>query len=213
MKTKVFLVRHGETTWNKLGKFQGVKDIELSEKGIEQAKFLSKRFETNFDVICTSPLKRARKTAEIIAANKNISPIVVQNLREIDFGNWEGLTIKELLSKYSKDYENWKADENTGALSGSDKSLKCASLRAKDAIMEIVKKNNGKTIVIVAHGGIIKASLIALFNWKIKMYHRLFIGNTGVTEVDFDENFVPYLSYYNDTSHLPKEYTALSVPL
>ena len=69
MKTKVFLVRHGETEWNKLGKFQGCKDIDLSEEGFIQAKYLFNRFNNDFDYIYTSPLKRALQTAQVITTN------------------------------------------------------------------------------------------------------------------------------------------------
>ncbi len=68
MNTRITLVRHGETGWNALGKFQGCSDIELSNDGIQQAKYLSEKFDNKFDFIYASPLKRARKTAEIICA-------------------------------------------------------------------------------------------------------------------------------------------------
>ena len=66
MNTTITLVRHGETSWNVLGKFQGIKDIILSNEGILQVQYLNKRFQNKFDYIYTSPLKRARATAEII---------------------------------------------------------------------------------------------------------------------------------------------------
>src|SRR5665647_1456916 len=75
MNTTITLVRHGETSWNALGKFQGCNDIELSNEGIQQAQYLSKRFVNNFDHIYTSPLKRARQTAEIICQGSNTTLI------------------------------------------------------------------------------------------------------------------------------------------
>ena len=77
MKTKVFLVRHGETEWNKLGKFQGCQDMALSHEGIVQAQYLSKKFSDNFDYIYTSSLKKALQTAEVIANNKKIKPTII----------------------------------------------------------------------------------------------------------------------------------------
>ncbi|PRR81044.1 histidine phosphatase family protein [Clostridium vincentii] len=206
MKTKVFLVRHGETEWNKLGKFQGCKDIDLSEEGILQAKYLSEKFNDNFDYIYTSPLKRAVQTSEVIAANKEIKPIIKNDLREINFGEWEGLTLKEISSNFPKEFNNWRNDKIEAPLCGGDLSLKIASKRAKAAITEIADKHKEKKILIVAHGGIIKAGLIGLFELDMTMYHKINLGNTAICEIDFDSDLNPTIVKLNDTSHLPNNY-------
>lgn len=206
MKTKVFLVRHGETEWNRLGKFQGCKDINLSEEGIVQAQYLSKKFNDNFDYIYTSPLKRAVQTAEIITANKKIKPIIMNELREINFGEWEGLTINEISNKFPKEFNDWRNDKVEAPMCGGDLSLKNASRRAKNAITKIVDKHKEKKILIVAHGGIIKAGLIGLFEWDMTMYHKISLGNTAICEIDFDLDLNPIIVKINDTSHLPNNY-------
>jgi len=206
MKTKVFLIRHGETEWNKLGKFQGCNDIELSKEGIIQAKYLSKNFNGNFDYIYTSPLKRAVQTAEIIAASKQTKPIVVKELREINFGKWEGLTIKEISNNFPKEFYDWRNDKLEAPICGGDLSLKNASIRAKNAINKIVTKHMEKKILIVAHGGIIKAGLIGLFEWDMTMYHKINLGNTSICEIDFDYDLNPTIIKINDTSHIPNNY-------
>lgn len=210
MKTTLFLVRHGETEWNKLGKFQGSMDIALSDEGIKQAKYVSKRFNGNFDCIYASPLKRAVETAKTIAEGTNIEPIIYKDLREINFGDWEGLTVSEISSKFPKEYEIWKTDKNEAPICKGDLSIKRASLRASNAIQTIVKENIGKKIIIVAHGGIIKAGLIGLFNWDMTMYHKVILGNTAVSEIRFDDNLNPIIISVNDTSHLPKGYVIKS---
>ncbi|MBC2581712.1 histidine phosphatase family protein [Clostridium sp. DJ247] len=206
MKTKVFLVRHGETEWNRLGKFQGCKDINLSEEGVVQAQYLSKKFNDNFDYIYTSPLKRAMQTAEVIAANKEIRPIIVNELREINFGEWEGLTIKEISNNFPEEFNDWRNDKVEAPMCGGDLSLKNASRRAKNAITEIVARHKEKKILIVAHGGIIKAGLIGLFEWDMTMYHKINLGNTAICEIDFDLDLNPTIVKINDTSHLPNNY-------
>ncbi|GIM29095.1 phosphoglycerate mutase [Clostridium polyendosporum] len=210
MNTTLVLVRHGETEWNALGKFQGCKDINLSNEGILQAQFVKKRFENDFDCIYTSPLKRALQTAEIISNNTNLNPIIEPQLREINFGDWEGLTIREIANNYPNNFNKWRTDELDAPLCGGDISLKKASIRAKSAILEIVKKHKGKNIVIVSHGGIIKAGLIGLFNWKMTMYHKIVLGNTAVCKITFDDNFNPTIITLNDTSHLPNDYSIKS---
>ena len=210
MNTEIYLVRHGETTWNALGKFQGVKDIPLSENGITQAEFLKERFDGNFDVVYTSPLERAYKTAQIISSAKETQPIVYQNLKEINFGDWEGLTIKEIREIYPKEFDSWKYDKENGYLVNGEKSLKLASQRATNSVLDIAKKNKGKKIIIVAHGGIIKASLIGLFDWNMNMYHQLFLGNTSVSKISFDKDFNLRLIFLNDTYHIPKHVKMVS---
>lgn len=206
MKTKVLLVRHGETEWNKLGKFQGCKDIDLSEEGFKQAKYLFNRFNNDFDYIYTSPLKRALQTAEVITTNNEIKPTIINELREINFGEWEGLTIKEIENNFPDEFNNWRTDKIDAFMCGGDLSINNASMRAKSAIYDIVAKHKGKKILIVAHGGIIKASLIGLFDWDMTMYHKISLGNTAICEINFDLDLNPSIVTINDTSHLPNDY-------
>lgn len=202
MKTKVLLIRHGETEWNVLGKFQGGKDINLSENGFKQAEILSERYKKSFDYIYASPLKRAFETAKILASSSGKEPLLANNLREISFGEWEGLTLKEIEENYSEEFKIWKTDKIEAPIVGGDLSIKKASLRAANNIMEIVKAHKGSTIAIVAHGGIIKAGLIAILGWDMNMYHKMVLGNTSVSEIRFDENLNPMLITLNDTNHL-----------
>ena len=107
--TRLYLARHGQTEWNRLSKVQGRTDIELSETGIIQAKLLAKRMKReNIDVIYSSNLKRALKTAEAIAEYKNFSINESEKYQEICFGPWEGMTINEIKKKYSEDYMIYK---------------------------------------------------------------------------------------------------------
>lgn len=203
MKTKLFLVRHGETEWNRLGKFQGCIDINLSQEGIVQAKCVSKRFNGNFDRIYASPLKRAYNTAEIICENKGIKPSLAHDLREVNFGQWEGLTIKDIMNDFPDEFHKWRYDHKEGPMCGGDLSIRQASIRATNAVKEIVSKHKGEKVIVVAHGGIIRAALIGLFDWNITMYHKMAIGNTSINELHFDDELNPIIVRLNDTAHLP----------
>lgn len=207
MKTKVFLIRHGETEWNKLGKFQGCTDIELADEGIKQAQYVANKFADDFDLIYTSPLKRAMTTAEIISKNKQTEPIVLNGIREIGFGEWEGLTVKEIANNFPDEFKIWRNDKLEAPLCGGDLSIRNASDRAKLAITDVVSENKGKKLLIVAHGGIIKAALIGIFNWDMTMYHKISLGNTSISQITFDNNLNPSIVTINDTSHLPKDYS------
>lgn len=202
MRTTLLLIRHGETEWNALGKFQGCTDIELSEEGVKQAQILKKRLNGEFDWIYASPLSRAFKTANILASITNKEVIIEPEIREINFGEWEGLTVKQISEKYPDVFKAWRTDKKESYICGGDSSIRNAVSRAKKCIQEIVSKHKGEKIVIVAHGGIIKAGLIGIFDWDMTMYHKVALGNTCINKITFNDDLMPMLVSLNDTTHL-----------
>jgi len=207
MKTTIMLIRHGETEWNILGKFQGSTDIPLSNEGIRQAFMLKERLKSDFDYIFSSPLKRAYETAKILCDESGKQVSIAEEIREINFGEWEGLTVKGIAEKYPDIFNEWRNDKREGKFCGGDMSTLNASIRAKNCIMEIANKHKGKKIVIVAHGGIIKAGLIGIFEWDMSMYHKISLGNTCVNTITFNDDMKPALLGLNDTNHLDCEVT------
>lgn len=207
MKTTIMLIRHGETEWNILGKFQGSTDIPLSNEGIRQAFMLKERLKSDFDYIFSSPLKRAYETAKILCNESGKQVSIAEEIREINFGEWEGLTVKGIAEKYPDIFNEWRNDKREGKFCGGDMSTLNASIRAKNCIMEIANKHKGKKIVIVAHGGIIKAGLIGIFEWDMRMYHKIALGNTCVNTITFNDDMKPALLGLNDTNHLDCEVT------
>lgn len=202
MATTLLLIRHGETPWNSLGKIQGLQNINLEAAGKAQAQRLCERLKGNFDVIYTSPLNRAQETAEILCQSTPLKPIAIPELREIDFGAWEGLTFKEVASTYAEVYSKWLSDDQFGPMVNGDGSLYAVSQRAKACITELIAKHPNETVAIVSHGGFIKCALIGLFNWKMTMYHHFALGNTCVTTLRFNHPEDPVLLGLNDTNHL-----------
>lgn len=205
MKTTVLLIRHGETEWNTLGKFQGCTDIALSEDGIKQAELLKNRLKEDFDYIYTSPLSRAFETANILASGTDKEVTVAPEIREINFGEWEGLTIHEIAEKYPEVFKAWRTDKTESYICGGDSSIHNAANRAEKCILDIVSKHKGEKIAIVAHGGIIKAGLMGIFGWDMTMYHKMALGNTCINTLTFDDNLKPVLVALNDTNHLSCE--------
>ncbi len=210
MKTVIFLIRHGETKWNSLGKFQGCKDIDLADNGLVQANYLKERLESKFDFIYTSPLKRAFETARILASESKKKLLIENDLREINFGEWEGMTVTQIKTSYPEAFETWKTDKFEAPLCGGDKSIKLASVRAANCILKIAKKHNGNRVAIIAHGGILKAGLIGILGWDMTMYHKIVLGNTAISQVNFDEEFNPCLISLNDTNHLSQDSRSVS---
>ena len=202
MKTTVLLIRHGETEWNTMGKFQGCTDIALSEEGIKQAELLKNRLKGDFDYIYSSPLSRAFETANVLASDTDKEVTVASEIREINFGEWEGLTAKEIAENYPEIFKAWRTDKTESYICGGDCSIHNAANRAQKCILDIVNQHKGKKIAIVAHGGIIKAGLIGIFEWDMTMYHKMALGNTCINTLTFDDDLKPALLALNDTNHL-----------
>ena len=205
MKTTVLLIRHGETEWNTLGKFQGCTDIDLSEEGIKQAQLLKDRLNGEFDYIYASPLSRAFETANIITSATDKKVVVANDIREINFGEWEGLTVHEIAENYPENFKVWRTDKLESKICGGDLSILNAANRAKKCVLNIINEHKGKKIAIVAHGGIIKAALIGLFEWDMTMYHKMALGNTCINTLTFDKALIPTLVSLNDTNHLKSD--------
>lgn len=200
MPTTLLLVRHGQTPWNALGKIQGCTNIDLEDIGIKQAQLLAAKLKGTFSAIYSSPLNRAFQTAQILATPNDLSVHKTEGLQEINFGLWEGLSFKEVAAHYPEAYAKWLTDEAT--LCSEEGNLKNCATRAKECLLELVKKHPNETIVAVSHGGLIKAALLGLFDLKMSMYHQITLGNTCLTTIRFNEDLKPILVGLNDTSHL-----------
>ena len=147
---KLYMVRHGQTDWNVNGIIQGSTDIELNGEGIRQAKELAMNIDlSKIDVCISSPLKRARKTAEILTSgNKEI--IYDDLLVERSFGDYEG-------KKMNFDLLSLHCDYNLNDSSNNIESIRDCLLRAKIFLNKIKENYPDKSILIVSHGCLIKA--------------------------------------------------------
>lgn len=175
---RLLLTRHGQTDWNVAGKIQGLTDIELNETGIMQAKSTQKKLlNEKIDIILCSPLKRAQKTAEIIASGRNIPMIIEPDLQERCFGTFEGKSPKEFdfdeiwNYKLNKQYET---AESIGHLFE----------RIQKFLNKIQKNYSDKTVLLVTHGGVtvpIRAILEGIPS-GMDVLHSLGINNCEVKE-------------------------------
>ena len=152
---KIYVIRHGETDWNLKRKIQGNTDVELNKNGIEQAKKLKNILETyNIDIIISSPLKRARKTAEIINESIKCTIIFNENLRERGYGEFEGSAI-EVLEKdeiiKSGALHNYFINKKYKGV----EPIKDIFNRVKQTIDELKSEYKDKNILLVTHGATI----------------------------------------------------------
>lgn len=147
---KIWIIRHGQTDWNKKGIIQGSKDIELNETGISQAESRIETFNKyDFDLIISSTLKRAMKTAQIINKEKNVEIIYDKRLIERNFGDYEGMptTLNE------EPLYNLEKNLNKNNVETAQKLYE----RVTSILNEVKEKYNGKKVLLVTHGGTTRA--------------------------------------------------------
>jgi broad specificity phosphatase PhoE len=154
--TTILLARHGETDWNREGRFQGHADPPLNRTGLDQAVELSVALMAEeLAAIYSSPLRRALETAEVIAASRGLEPVTVDGLREVDVGSWSGLTRAEIEQRFPEQYLRW-LDYGQGWEDGE--TYEEMSKRAVAALLELAAAHEGERVLAVTHGGPIRAA-------------------------------------------------------
>ncbi len=153
--TTILLVRHGETDWNRDNRFQGHADPPLNDRGRDQARELAARLaDRGVDAVFTSPLRRARETAEIIGGALALHVAAHEGLREVDVGEWQGLTRDEIAKRYPEAFARW-LDYGHGWERGE--TYEEMAERALWAVHEISSAFPRGRVVVVTHGGPVRA--------------------------------------------------------
>jgi probable phosphoglycerate mutase len=150
------MARHGETDWNRDQRFQGHADTPLNELGREQARELADALRgERLDAIYTSPLQRARETATIIGDRVGLDVEPLEGLREVDVGSWSGLTRMEVEQRFPDGYRRW-LDLGQGWEDGE--SYQALGERVLATMTELAARHRGGRILIVTHGGPMRAA-------------------------------------------------------
>jgi broad specificity phosphatase PhoE len=158
---RLLLARHGLTTANQEHRYIGSSDPSLSDEGLAQAASLAARLaEEGLAGIYSSPQRRARETAAAIAGACGLVVQIEPDLREIDFGCWEGLTRAEIMARYPGQMRAWEDDPSAEPAVHGGESLARLALRAKAVYERILESHgNGEAVLLVAHGGVLQALL------------------------------------------------------
>jgi broad specificity phosphatase PhoE len=198
---QLFIVRHGETVWNREGRIQGHTDVGLSDRGIEQAAQLARRLgAVRFDAAYASDLCRASETAAVILQGREVPLYPTPRLREYHKGAFEGLTDAELRSRFPFEYPSYIAKDLDYAPDGGE-STRDVSARMTGVISEIKERHLGDSVLVVGHGGSLRAAMMALLGMPLDANWRFVFGNCTLTIVDtYHDNAV--LRLFNDASHL-----------
>ncbi len=197
MKT-LYLARHGQSVSNAIRRFQGVQDVPLSELGERQAAALAASLgRRRPHHVYSSPLARAQRTAEIVVDKLGAPLTLVDDLRELSLGEWEGRTVQEIRTLPGDPYSRWVRDPVLHAPVGGEPlaAVQRRVLRAMDGIAQA--HPDGETVLVVCHGGVISAYLAHCLGLPLSSIWRLTLGNCSLTAVS-----PPRVLSVNETAHL-----------
>lgn len=197
---KLILIRHGETPWNKEGRIQGTSDIELSERGIEQARRLALSLkDSDIGALHASPLKRAYRTAEIINSFHRKKIELHPELMEMDQGDFEGMSFKELMACEKEFIHRWIADPASVRMPGGE-SLAELQKRAWQPIEKLIA--GGQNALVVSHNFTIAAILCRLRNISLSEFRSTCVDTASRTEIRILQSGEAHIEAINDRSHL-----------
>ena len=201
--SRIILVRHGETNWNKEGRFQGQIDIPLNEKGKDQASKASKYLEEiKFTKAFSSSMKRPYETAKIILKNKNIKIEKIQSLVEISHGLWEGKLEEEIKLSWPEMLKDWHEKPESVTMPNGE-SIKQVSDRTISAWNQICNsQQENDTTLLVAHDAVNKTLICHILGLSYSDIWMIKQGNGGITVIDIFKNKNNVLSSLNITNHL-----------
>lgn len=199
--TRLLLVRHGETIWNSELRYQGQKDIPLNDIGRAQAERVRERLaHEEFTAVYSSDLERASRTAAVIARGRGVPHECLVELREANFGDWEGLTYAEASARFP-DVAKARRDDPERTQPPNGESLAQVRERALAAVDRLLARHADETILISGHGGPLRALLCGLLGLDLRFAWRLRLDNCSLSIVDtYPEGAI--LSLLNDVYHL-----------
>jgi len=179
--TDVFLIRHGQTEWNALGRFQGQLNSNLSDQGVAQARALAGHTVSHrLAHIYTSHLDRAHQTAEIVAQTQALSVQTDPRLGERAMGVFEGNTRPNIEERFPAAWKDYKSLDPDYAIQGGGESIHHVQSRAFACLNELASRHTGSTIGCVSHGGLIRIVLKSILGIPFETETRFRVQNTSV---------------------------------
>ncbi|MGA8010356.1 MAG: histidine phosphatase family protein [Thiomonas sp.] len=202
MPTRILLVRHGSTRLTLEDRFAGSNDESLSSEGRDQVSHLGIRLSgVPIAAIYASPMARTMETARIIAGPHGLKVQAEPAFREIDFGQWEGLTRDQVRERYAKDFSLWEEDPLLVAPAEGESGLSVIH-RALPLMREIIHRHRHQTVLVVSHKGTNRLLVSSLLGFDARGYReRLDQSPAALTILDFMNEVRPRLKLFNDVSH------------
>ena len=199
--TRIFLVRHGTTDWNKEEIFRGRAECKLNETGQKEARALASYFQNiPLAVISSSPLSRAMETARPTAEITQLPIIPDFAFTDIDFGDWQGLPLKEVREKYPDLYHLWR--NNPGAvIFPKGESLPEVRKRVWEGLLRLAEGNRDQTVLVVTHRVVTKILICAALGLDHSHFWQVKQDSTAVNCLEYTRGIFN-IALINDTCHL-----------
>ena len=199
--TTLVLLRHGQTVLSIDKRFSGLGEQSLTEVGRAQALSASIALaDAGLEVIVTSPLRRARETAEAVASATGLKVLVDDALKETDFGDWEGHTFAEVRQKWPRELEAWLADTSVAPPYGE--SFDATTTRVRQARDRVLAAHGGKTVLLVSHVTPIKTLLRLALDAPPSALYRIHLDLACISEISWYADGPAVVRRMNDTHHL-----------
>nr|HID13366.1 histidine phosphatase family protein [Anaerolineae bacterium] len=201
--TRIVLVRHGQTAWNREVRFRGRTDLELDEIGLRQAEATGRYLAARWPVaaVYSSPLRRAMQTAEAIARAQGLSAYPLEGLLDIDFGEWQGLSPDEVAQRYPALYRAWLEVPHTVRFPGGE-GLDDVRSRVVAGLDEVVARHPRQAVALVSHTVVNRVLLCAVLGLGNEHFWRLRQKTCAVNVFDAEEDGIFTIALLNDTCHL-----------
>ena len=198
---QLILVRHGETAYNAIGRYQGHVQIELNQHGLQQAARVGMRLaKQRIDAIYCSDLVRCLQTIQPLVDATHLPIQLEPRLREIDVGLWEHLTVPEISTTFPGNYAAYRQNPGSTIHMGGE-SYAMLQARAVSAVQDIIERHsNGQTIIVCTHGGTIRSVICWLLGLDVNHYNKMWIDNCALTSIRVHDGHVRLVSM-NDNAH------------
>lgn len=201
----VFLLRHGETAWNKLGRVMGRTQVPLGADGVQQIQKIAPLVATlELDAIYTSPLRRAVQTAKVVAAETKLPICKSEGLNEIAYGEWAGRYFEDLID--DELYRRFIKSPAKTILPGGE-TISDVQRRGLEVIEEAAQKIPGGRFLFVSHGDVIRAILCHYMKLPLNEYRRLRVDNGSLSALQTDRRWaeIKYVNYLHEIILASKE--------
>lgn len=203
--TRTILLRHGDTRLSPEHRFSGLSDEPLSPAGTRQVEAAAERLAAGLriDAIVSSPLPRAAVTASIVASELGMTAALDADLRETDFGAWEGLTLAEIQQQWPEVVAAWQHDPRQAPPGGE--SFAATECRVNRACERILCQHQGQTVLVVSHITPIKILLCRALGVPLLTIYRFYLGSACLNEIQWHGSDFAAVRSVNDTSHLSSQ--------
>lgn len=170
---KLYIIRHGQTAWNKEEVFRGTKDVPLNEVGLKEAAALGSYLKSvPFDALYTSPLSRAAQTAQAVADAVGLTPVIEPNLIDLNFGVWQGVSHKEVKEKYQELYNTWIATPEKARFPEGE-SLNDVLKRMDTLLDTLLTKHSDDTVAVFSHRVVCKVLICRLLGLGLDHFWQI----------------------------------------